>query len=159
VVRDFGPKHGLDTEAQAIQDVNGQPAVADDTMREHILGLRKNPYVSALLAAEMMKRDRAYIEKRLGRTISRSEFYFAHFFGVDSASKFMQLVDGKPKQSAPKEFPAAAKANKTLFFVKAGRKMRQLSVAEVYDKIDDMIDTRLGRYEDVETLVITDATF
>ena len=116
-------------------------------MREHILGLRRNAYVSALMAAEMMKRDTATIEAKLGRKISRSEFYLSHFFGVDSASKFMRLVDDKPKQSAPAAFPAAAKANKSLFFTKAGRKTRQLTVAEVYEKIDDMIDTRLDRYE------------
>jgi hypothetical protein len=110
------------------------------------------------MAGEMMKRDRARIERRLGRSISRSEFYLAHFFGVDSASKFMSLVDDKPKKSAPREFPAAAKANKSLFFAKNGRKTRHLTVAEVYGKIDEMIDKRLTRYEDVATAATADAS-
>jgi hypothetical protein len=159
VVRSFGPAHGLDAEAQAIERVDGKLAVADETMREHILGLRRNPYISALLAAEMMKRDKAKIETRLGRKLNRSEFYMSHFFGVDSASKFIALVDDTPKKSAPAAFPAAAKSNKSLFFTKDGKKTRQLSVAEVYGKIDDMIDKRLNRYGDVSTRVAGDLPF
>jgi hypothetical protein len=150
-VRSFGPKHGLIAEAKAIEIVNGKPAVPDQTMREHILGLRRNPYISALMAAEMMNRDKAQIESRLGRNLSQSEFYLSHFFGVDSASKFIALVDDTPKKSAPDAFPAAAKANKSLFFAKKGKKTQQLSVAEVYDKIDGMIDKRLSRYSTVST--------
>lgn len=155
VVRAFGAKHGFNAEADAIQMVDGQLTVPTEAMREHILGLRRNPYMSALMAAEMLKRDRAKIESKLGRAITRSEFYLSHFFGVDSASKFIALLDDKPKQSATRVFPAAAKANRSLFFVKAGRKTRQRSVAEVYDKIDEMIDKRLNRYEDVSTTVAT----
>ncbi|MBB3021666.1 hypothetical protein FHR70_004768 [Microvirga lupini] len=159
VVRSFGPTHGLDAEAQAIERVDGKLAVADETMREHILGLRRNPYISSLMAAEMMKRDKAKIEAKLGRKLNRSEFYMSHFFGVDSASKFIALVDDTPKKSAPAAFPAAAKSNKSLFFTKDGKKTRQLSVAEVYGKIDDMIDKRLNRYGDVSTRVAGDLPF
>ena len=63
----------------------------------------------------------------------------------------MNLVGDKPKQSASAPVPAAAKANKALFFTKVGRKTRQLTVAEVYEKIDAMIDTRLDRYEACST--------
>jgi len=148
-VRSFGPMHGLIAEAEAIIGTGAKIDVADATMREHILGLRRNPYISALMAAEMMKRDKAKIEAKLGRQLSRSEFYLSHFFGVDSASRFIALVDDTPKKSARAAFPAAAKSNKSLFYTKDGKKTRQLSVAEVYDKIDDMIDKRLNRYEAV----------
>jgi hypothetical protein len=158
VVHKFGAKHGLEAEAQAIEFTNGQYAIPDETMREHVLDLRRDPYLSALMAAEMKKRDRELIERRLGRTISRSEFYLAHFFGVNSASKFMSLLDDKPKQSAPRVFPAAARANKALFYAKQGRKTRHLTVSEVFDKIDEMIDKRLERYEDVATVATADAS-
>jgi hypothetical protein len=154
VIRSFGPKHGFLAEAEAIKIVDGQMTVPDEAMREHILGLRGNPYLSAVMAAEMKKRDRTRIEHKLGREIGRSEFYLSHFFGVDSARKFMELLDEKPKQSASRIFPAAAKANKALFFETNGRKTRQLSVAEVYGKIDEMIDKRLSRYEDVSALAM-----
>jgi hypothetical protein len=151
VVRSFGSKHGLETEAAAIRKVKGKLSVADADMRDRILRLRRDPYLSALMAGEMMKRDRTQIERRLGRRINRSEFYLAHFLGADSAGKLMALVDDKPQQSASKVFPAAAKANKALFFAKNGGKTRHLSVAEVYEKIDGMIDERIDRYEDVSS--------
>ncbi len=155
-IRSFGAKHGYEAEAAAISTIDGQLIVADEKMREHILGLRRNPYVSALMAGELKIRDTATLEEKLGRKITRSEFYLSHFFGVDRARRFMRLVDQKPKQSASSVFPAAAKANKALFFVKAGRKTRQLSVGEVYEKIDAMIDTRLDRYEGVVDLRVAD---
>jgi hypothetical protein len=158
VVKTFGARHGLAEAAAAIETVKGELTVSDPATREHVLGLRRDPYLSALMAAEMMKRDRSKIERRLGREITRSEFYLSHFFGVDSASKFMSLVDGKSKQSAPKVFPAAAKANKNLFFAKAGKKTRHLSIAEVYAKIDQMIDKRLDRYQDVAAIMTADAS-
>jgi hypothetical protein len=152
VIREHGPKHGLAAEAGLIEVVKGQLQVADDADRERILALRRNPYVSALMAAEMLKRDRAKIQQRIGRDLTRSEFYLAHFLGVDGAGRFMEILDEKPKQPAPKHFARAAKANKTLFFAKAGKKTRGLTVAEVYNKIDSMIDKRLGRYERVAYL-------
>jgi hypothetical protein len=157
MVRDFGPKYGLAGEAAAIDLSNGQYGIADAGMREHVLGLRRDAFVSALMAAEMMKRDRERIEQRIGRPISRSEYYLAHFFGVQSASRFMSLLDDKPKQSAPRVFPAAARANRALFFSKQGRRTRQLTVAEVYDRLDEMIDRRLERYEGVR-MVAADAS-
>jgi Transglycosylase SLT domain len=158
LVHKFGARHGLADEAASIQLVDGQYVIPEETMREHVLDLRRDPYLSALMAAEMKKRDRELIEKRLGRALSRSEFYLAHFFGVNSASKFMSLLDEKPKQSASRVFPAAAKANKDLFFEKAGRKKRHLSVSEVFDKIDEMIDKRLDRYEGVAVVAYAEAS-
>jgi len=152
MVQKFGPKYGLAAEAAAIVSNDGEYAIPNEAMREHVLGMRRDAYLSALMAAEMLKRDRVRIEQRLGRPITRSEFYLAHFFGVESASRFMSLLDGKPKQKAPRVFPAAARANRALFFAKQGRKVRQLTVAEVYDKLDDMIDRRLDRYEDVRLI-------
>ncbi|WP_165820152.1 transglycosylase SLT domain-containing protein [Microvirga sp. KLBC 81] len=158
-VRSFGPKHGLIMEAAAIENQGGKLSVPDETKREYILGLRRNPFISALMAAEMMKRDKAKIEARLGRKLSRSEFYLSHFFGVDSASRFIALVDDTPKKSAESAFPAAARSNKSLFFAKNGKKTRELTVSEVYEKIDTMIDKRLNRYEDVSSRMTADATF
>jgi hypothetical protein len=163
VIRDFGPKYGLSVAAAAVETVNGQLTIADDSTREGVLGLRRDPYLSALMAAEMLKRDKAKIERRLGRALERSELYLMHFLGAESAAKLLELVSGKPKQSAPKVFPAAAKANKTLFFaaekVRQKTKIRHLTVAEVYGKIDRMIDARLDRYEGVSAFAPMPASF
>ena len=152
MMRSFGSKHGLDDEVAAIQGQPGALTIADDGTRARILDLRRDPYLAALMAAEMLKRDRIRIERRLGRSLTRSEPYLAHFFGPDSAFRFMALVTAKPEHSAPQEFPAAAKANRSLFFARSGRKTRHLTVAEVYEKLDTMIDERLERYESVSAV-------
>src|SRR4051794_6225886 len=163
VIRDFGPRYGMEFAAASVETVNGQVAIPSEQTREWVLGLRRNPYLSAVLAARMLKREKAKIERRIGRSLERSEFYLLHFLGAESAGKLLELVSGKPKQSAPKVFPAAAKANKTLFFVqetvKKKTKTRQLTVAEVYGKIDRMIDARLDRYEGVSAFAPVPASF
>jgi hypothetical protein len=153
VVRTHGPKHGLVEEAAAIEIVDGQPTIKDEAMRDRVLGLRRDAYLSAVMAAEMMKRDRAAIERRIGRDLNRSEFYLAHFLGAEGAGKLMALVDEKPKQSAPRVFREAAKANRTLFFTRQGKRTKDLTVAQVYDKLDQMIDRRMSRYTEVTRAV------
>lgn len=153
VVRDYGPKRGLAAEAAAIKSAGGRLSVPDDAARARILGLRRDPYLSALMAAEMLKRDRARIERRLSRALTRSEAYIIHFLGAGSAGRLMELMSEKPEHSAPRAFPKAAKANRTIFFARDGRKTRHLTVAEVYGRIDRMIDARIDRYEEVTSVV------
>jgi hypothetical protein len=126
-------------------------------MRERVLGLRRDPYFSAVMAAELLKKDRTAIAQRIGRDLRHTEFYLVHFFGAEAASKFMKLLDGKPKQSAPRIFPHAARANKPLFFTRHGKRLKQLTVAEVYQRIDRMIDARIGRYRSVTTVMAATA--
>jgi Transglycosylase SLT domain len=160
VIRDFGPRHGFQVAASLVETVGGQPTVPNEHLRAWVLGLRRDPYLSALMAAEMLKRDKAKIERRIGRGLERSELYLMHFLGAESAAKLLELVGAKPKQSAPKVFPAAARANRTLFFAQERRKkVRQLTVTEVYTKLDRMIDTRIDRYEGVTAFLPTRASF
>ena len=119
-------------------------------MREHVLGLRRDPYLSALMAAEMMKRDRAKIERRLGR----DHHPLRVLSGAFLRRRQREQVHVAPRRQARSRarravFPAAAKANKTLFFAKKRQEDAPTAVAEVYDKLDEMIDERLDRYEDV----------
>jgi hypothetical protein len=152
VIRDFGPKHHLKAEAAAVATVNGVLTIADDETRERVLHLRRDPYVAALMAGEMKNRDRQRIERQIGRDLTRSELYLAHFMGASGASRLLSLLDEKPKESAPKAFPAAAKANKNIFFAKDGKKTRDLTVSEVKGKLDQMIDARLARYVGVANI-------
>jgi hypothetical protein len=148
-VRDFGGKHGLAKEAAAINWVDDELVVADPAEKARILELRRDPYLSALLAAEMLKRDRARITKRIGRDLTDGETYLAHFLGPDDAEKFLQKVDGQPGAAAVKLLPKPARANRSIFYARAGRKLKSLSVAEVHGKFQRMMGLRFDRYRDV----------
>src|SRR3954453_20643233 len=52
VMRRYGPKHGY--AAEAVRMVQGRPVVPDSKERERILNLRRDPYLSALMAGEMI---------------------------------------------------------------------------------------------------------
>jgi len=153
MIREFGPDHNLNAEAEAIEVNKGKLSIKDPKENRRILDLRNNPYVASLMAAEMLKRDRIKVEKRLGREISRSEFYLAHFLGAGSASKLMQVSAERPGSAATKLFPKAAKANRTLFTKREGRKARSLSAAEFHQRVGSMMDQRIARYERVAEYV------
>src|SRR5215218_4070388 len=58
VMRRYGSKHGYAAAAEAIQMVEGRPEVSDSKDRMRILGLRCIPYLSALMAGEMINTHR-----------------------------------------------------------------------------------------------------
>jgi hypothetical protein len=107
VVRDFGAKHGLAKEAAATQWIDDELTVPDPAERARILELRRNPYLSALLAAEMLSRDRARIARSIGRDLTRGETYLSHFLGPDDAERFMEKVVGQPNSAAATLLPEA----------------------------------------------------
>ncbi len=148
VVREFGAKHGLEKEAALIGwDDDGPVVEAAD--RARILELRRDPYLSALMAAEMLKRDRDRIARGIGRDLTDGEVYLAHFLGPDDAERFLQKVEKQPKAVAARLLPRPARANRPIFYVRAGRKAKGRSVAEVHKKFEAMMDTRLERYRNV----------
>ncbi len=155
VVRDFGAKYGLAQDAALIlSGDNGRPSVADPAERSRILELRRDPYLSALMAGEMLKRDAARIALRIGRELSLGEVYLAHFLGPDDAEEFLAKVVDKPKAAAAQMLPGPARANRSIFFAaQRGRKKAvSLSVAQVHEKFETMMSTRGARYRDVRTV-------
>jgi len=148
MIRDYGARYGLAEEAAAVKGRGAGITVAGN-MRSRVLGLRNDPRVAALMAAELIKRDRERIEARVGRALTTTELYLAHFLGTASAGRFLSLSSEKPDEVAGREFRSAARANRNLFTAKAGGKRRSLTVAELHDRLDDMIDRRLNRYQGV----------
>ena len=77
----------------------------------------------------------------------------------------MDLLSRKPDQNAPKSFPSAARANHALFFgssLEAIRKRKALSIAEVHERIDAMIEKRVARYASLRQNLVSrpsDAAF
>ncbi|MGH1571688.1 transglycosylase SLT domain-containing protein [Methylobacterium sp. P31] len=160
VVRDFGAKHGLEKEAALItSDANDRPVITDPAERARVLELRRDPYLSALMAGEMLKRDAARIALRIGRELTLGEIYLAHFLGPDDAEEFLANVVNKPAAAAAALLPGPARANRSIFFA-AGRfvgrgrhrKPLSLSVAQVHEKFEAMMSTRGSRYQNVRAV-------
>lgn len=149
LVREFGPRHKLKAEAAMIRMVDGQAVVSDDAARQRILALRDDPYLSAVMAGEMAKRDRDLLARTAGRDPTVAEAYMAHFLGRGGASKFVQSLKTSPHQSAAALFPQAAQANPSIFYAGIGDDQKELTVAQVYDRIERSIDRRVARFTGV----------
>ena len=148
LIRDFGARHGLTEEAAAVRG-SGPGITVAAGMQERVLSLRNDPLVATQMAAELIKRDRDRIEARVGRPLSTTELYLAHFLGTASAGRFLSLSSERPEETAARAFRSAAKANRSLFTQRAGGRQRHLTIAEFHSRIEDMIDERLARYRGV----------
>ena len=63
----------------------------------------------------------------------------------------------RPGAVASLLFPAAARANRGLFSRPAGRRRAPVTLDELYDRIDRMMDERIARYGSVATLAASGA--
>lgn len=111
-----GAAHGLGWASAAIE--NGR--IADPALRSQILALRFDPEVSARMAAEFAGDNRAALETTLGRSPDQAELYLAHFLGAEGASRFLSALAADPAQSAAALMPAAAAANRAIFYQRGG---------------------------------------
>ncbi|MEH3119573.1 MAG: transglycosylase SLT domain-containing protein [Methylorubrum populi] len=158
VIRDFGPKYGYEKEAvEVVPDANDKPSIQDQAERTRILDLRRDPYLSAVLAGEMLKRDAARIALKIGRELTLGEVYLAHFLGPDDAENFLSRVVEKPTAAAATLLPGPARANRSIFFAGTTgrgrhRKPASLSVAQVHQKFEAMMSARGDRYRDVRSV-------
>lgn len=132
MVQSHGAKHGLGRYAAAIQrDRNGAPFVANPSLRQEILDLRKDARTSALMAGELVKENKQALENELGRPVGKTDLYLAHFLGANGAATFLKAMDRDPHRNAAPLLPEAARANRGVFYDKAGR---PLSLGQIYDR-------------------------
>lgn len=146
VIYSFGPQYGLHREASWItRGSDGVFRIEDAARRAELLDLRRDPLIAGLMAGEMLKRDGRRIADQLGRPLEAHEVYIVHFLGPGGAARFLALKDENPKANAAKEFAAAARANRTIFF-RDGRRDRPRTIAEVDESFQGMMGYRLERY-------------
>lgn len=132
MVEKHGAKHGLAQYADAVtRGTDGRPVVADPELRREILDLRKDPAVSAVLAAEFARDNQRYLEGAVGGEIGATELYMAHFLGAGGAAKFLNALRADPTRAGADLLPEAASANRAVFFDRTGAPR---SVAEIYDR-------------------------
>lgn len=131
LVKQHGTKYGLGSYADVIgKGPDGRYTVPDRADRQAILALRNDPRVSALMAGEYAKETKSQLENKLGRDVCGGELYAAHFMGPDAACQLIELNASTPSASAAAAFPAAAAANRGVFYHPDGSAK---TVGEVYD--------------------------
>jgi hypothetical protein len=131
LIKNHGGQYGLSSMADAIsQDGTGHYRVASEEGRKAILELRKDPQISALMAGEYTKSSAETMQQTLGRAVCGGELYAAHFLGADAACKLIRANENAPATNAAQLLPAAAAANKNVFFRADGSAK---SVKEVYE--------------------------
>lgn len=120
-----GARHGLGWADAAID--GGR--VSDPALRSEVMALRFDPDASALMAAELANDNRASLTATLGREPDAAELYTAHFLGAEGAGRFLTALAADPGQSAAALLPAAAAANRGIFFADGAPR----SVGQVMD--------------------------
>jgi hypothetical protein len=136
-VKQHGAAHGLGWAANAIQrGANGRYYVADPEARRAVLDLRRQPEAASAMAAEFASDNGDYLQARLGRSAEPVDLYLAHFLGPAGAARFLRAHDANPDASAASILPAAARANRSIFFSRDGNPR---SFAEIRERFASRI--------------------
>jgi hypothetical protein len=98
-----GPRHGIHAPTRAAA-----------------LALRNDPRISALMGAEHMAENRTRLESGLGRAVDSLDIYLAHFLGAGGAIAFLKSLAAEPDRAANELLPAAARANRPIFYAASG---------------------------------------
>lgn len=132
MVKEHGPKYGLEKYADKISD-NGN--VSDPKTRKAILNLRKDPEISAYMAAEFATDNYNTLKDRVGGHVGSTELYMAHFLGANGASAFLNAMKKSPNMAAADLFPDAARSNRNVFYdSKTGAPRSMKQVYAMFDK-------------------------
>jgi soluble lytic murein transglycosylase-like protein len=143
-VKMWGPKYGLGQYASQIQTgAGGQATVADPALRQRILDLRKDPAVSASLAAELASSNKAEVEHALGRSASPTDLYLAHFLGAQGATEFVRKIETDGQAKAADLMPAAAAANRAVFYDDNGQAK---TVSQIYANFSQRLERQVSEY-------------
>lgn len=134
-MKSAGPALGLGRYADSIvQGADGRFDVFNPVTKHEIMKLRSDPKVSAMLAGAFSRSNNVQLAQALGRPPSEGELYIAHFLGADGAVRLIGAAISQPNASAPDVFPSAARANRPIFYDRAGNAR---SVLGVYQYLTD----------------------
>ena len=149
-LKTHGTKYGLVADYAAnidhYQTVYGyqRPIVRDEAMYQHLLELRKNPRVSAIMAAEMVRDSEQLLTHSFARKPTQTDLYLTHFLGNNDAITFLQSLEQNPDVHALEIFPEAASSNQSIFHASSSDPR---TVDEVYALFGKKFTT--SRYDDI----------
>jgi len=134
MMKNAGQALGFGNYADAItRNSSGRYQVSDPQLRNEIMQLRKDPAANAAMAGAFTQRNAAALKQRIGRKPTDGELYMAHFFGTGGAGQLINAARDRPQATAADLFPAAARANKSIFY---DRQNNARSVAGVYSELN-----------------------
>lgn len=143
-----GASVGLGQYANAItQNSDGRYEVADPDSRAAIMKLRSDPETSAMMAGAFSRANAFQLTGAVGRPPTEGELYIAHFLGPDGAGRLINAADSRPGASAASMFPAAAAANRSIFYDSSGNTR---SVGDVYARLT-------GKFDNARTVAVAGA--
>jgi hypothetical protein len=138
VVKEHGTEHGMGWAADSIkQTSSGRYVVSDPAARRAILDLRNDPTAAALMAAEHASDNKDSLESALNRPATGTDLYMAHFLGLGGARSFLSAMDSNPGRSGASMFPAAARANRNIFYAANGQPR---TLTEIYGRFSQRLD-------------------
>jgi hypothetical protein len=148
VLKKHGAKYGLADYAAKIEYyvTRGgyrRPVVRDKSVYQHLLELRKNPRISAMMAAESVRDNQQKLAYSFEREPTQADLYLTHFLGANGAITFLKSLEQNPGVFAVDIFPEAARSNRGIFHPKV---CKPRTVDEVYELFGEKFSTR--RYDE-----------
>lgn len=137
VVKKHGDEHGLGWASDAIKRGSNGRWTVDSSLRQQVLGLRNDATAASLMAAEHASDNKASLEGALGRPATGTDLYMAHFLGLGGAKQFLGAMAANPDRGGASMFPAAARANRSIFFSADGS---QRSLSQIYARFAAKLD-------------------
>ena len=150
-LKKHGAKYGLVADYAAkieyyVNRRNGtqRPFLRDKETYEHLLALRKNPRISAMMAAETVLDNQQKLVDSFDREPTQTDLYLTHFLGANAAITFIRSLEQSPDKHAVELFPVAASSNRNIFHPNT---CAPRTVDEVYSLFGKKFSTR--RYDDL----------
>lgn len=134
---------------QIKESATGRLTVLDEATETEMLALRRDPDISAQFAAAFASDNANTLGTSLGRDASPAELYIAHFLGAWGATALVTTAEQDPTKPAVDVLPAAANANKTVFFENSGVAR---TAAGVISWLKDKFSDRMSETADVASL-------
>lgn len=111
----------------------------DPALSEQILALRSDHYVAAFIKAKSVLHDeRPLMRAVLGREPNFTDYYVAHFLGLDRAKTFFRALRQNPRAAAADTFVKESEDpnNRPLFY----NGQKKLTVQQVYNRLAAKVD-------------------
>ena len=139
MIRDYGSTYNEARYAGAIRkDKSGALVVSGKHVRTAILQLRSDPVLSAKFAAENMRRERAAIQDRLGRSVIPADLYLLHVLGPTGTLRFLTAASQRPSEPSTEVIDWKVLRNAGLLASDG----RPLTTANTYAAVQTMLKTQ-----------------